>query len=149
MNAMPAVLIERSPTASWIAAGNEYSVAAHSPASHTKGRPPRACLAKKFHDAWAIAAEAMRARAVGLTKDGTLGCPHDQRHRALRHQRRRPRGLAALLRGALRLALRAVGAAGVLPHAARVGTGHRRAAAPRSRRRAHDRLRVHGRRGGR
>src|SRR3954454_20723359 len=104
--------------------------AAHTPASQTKGRPPRACLAKKFHDAWAIAAEAMRARAVGLTRCRTLGCRYGHRHRALRHQRRRPRGVAALLRGALRLALRAVGAARLLPHGARVGGCERAAAAP-------------------
>src|SRR5215208_8341897 len=107
-------------------------MAAHPPASQTKGRPPRACLAKKFHDAWAIAAAAMRATAVGLTTGGTLGCTHGHRHRAPRHQRRRPRGVAALLRGALRLALRALGSAGLLPHGARVGAGRRTAAAPRA-----------------
>ena len=46
--------------------GRVESSRRHSPASHTNGSPPRACLAKKFHAAWAIAAAAMRRRAVGL-----------------------------------------------------------------------------------
>src|SRR5437762_1885603 len=72
MKARPAVLRCRSPTASWIAAGMAYRMAAPTPASHTKGRPPRACLAKKFHDAWAIAvAEAVLANGGRLLMERT------------------------------------------------------------------------------
>jgi hypothetical protein len=66
MNATPAALMLLSPSSSCSAAAGAYETTATSPASQTNGRPPRACLAKKFHDAWAIAAAAMRARAAGL-----------------------------------------------------------------------------------
>src|ERR671935_1999363 len=67
MKAIPAPVTCLSLSRSWIAAGAAYALVAHSPASHTNGSPPRACLAKKFHEAWAAAAAAMRANAVGLT----------------------------------------------------------------------------------
>src|SRR6478609_3577695 len=67
MKPTPAQLTVRSPRASWAKAGTAYTVTATTPPSHTNAIPPRACLARKFHDACAPAAMTIRARATGLT----------------------------------------------------------------------------------